>query len=95
MVKKIPTPVLAPESTGDEPVARFLCGTCAYRSPSKTEDLEMTIGYYMECQFAHTCHERRHLRCAGAHAQVSYLEKLVRERIQNDHSDSDAKLQRG
>jgi hypothetical protein len=57
------------------------CGTCAYRVPATTEELEMTVMYYRERPEAHPCHERRGVYCHGAHEQVVELERLVALRM--------------
>lgn len=79
MKHRIPPPEILPEPTQ---VPTGKCGTCAYRVPGKTEDFEMLIGYYMEAQQAHPCHERPGFFCKGSCEQTEELERLVQERIE-------------
>ena len=62
-------------------VPRQKCGTCAYKVPASSEELEMTVAYYIERSEAHPCHSRAGVFCLGAHEQVTELEKLVKRRI--------------
>lgn len=74
MEKQIPIP---PPLPTPHVVPKSKCKTCAYRTPSSPEELEMMIGYYMERPEAHRCHERDGCFCLGSHEQVSELEHLV------------------
>lgn len=77
MKKRIPIPQLPPEPTI---YPKSKCGSCAYRTPSSTAELEMMIAYYIERPLAHPCHERSGVFCHGSAEQVAELETLVEKR---------------
>jgi hypothetical protein len=77
-MRQIPAVQLPPRPTV---IPKQKCGTCAYRTPSSPEELEMGVAYYLERPDAHPCHERRGVYCLGSHEQVQELERLVTARI--------------
>lgn len=79
MAKQLAIPT--PEAFRFDPtiVPKQKCKTCAYRTPSATE--EMGIAYYVERPQAHRCHERNRCFCLGSFEQAQELERLVRARI--------------